>query len=138
MAVHQTRVRSLIAGLTDEHRGIEAGLDRLAETLGSGHLDTGLFRDIRKMNTEHYLREAALLTELQAHEPALTAKLKAQHDEASEIAARLEDSLVAGEIGEVRYLARRFLAIAQHNMIEEERDVFPLAERCFGPEQREP
>ena len=33
-------------------------------------------------------------------------------------------------------LARRFHAIAQHNIIEEERDVFPLADRCFTePEQ---
>jgi len=64
--------------------------------------------------------------------------LKAQHEEASEISARLEESLAAGEATDVAYLARRFLAIARHNMIEEERDVFPLAERCFSAEKDEP
>jgi hypothetical protein len=36
------------------------------------------------------------------------------------------------------YLARRFLAIAQHNIIEEERDVFPLARRLFRTKEDEP
>jgi hypothetical protein len=39
---------------------------------------------------------------VKAHEPALTAKLKAQHDEASEIAARLEDSHYVTEQGSVQ------------------------------------
>ena len=43
-----------------------------------------------------------------------------------EIASRLEESLAAGKEGDAGYLGRRLVAMAQHNMIEEERDVFPL------------
>ena len=57
---------------------------------------------------------------------SLAAKLRAQHAEALEIAARLPESLSAGQTADAIYLARRFLAIVQHNIIEEERDVFPL------------
>jgi hypothetical protein len=34
--------------------------------------------------------------------------------------------VISGLTGDGTYLARRFLAIAQHNIIEEERDVFPF------------
>ena len=80
----------------------------------------------------NYLREAQFLAALREHEPQLAAKIAAQHEEALEIAAQCEESMAAGQDSDVRALARRFLAIAQHNIIEEERDVFPLAERCFG------
>ena len=72
---------------------------------------------------------------LGGHEPALGAKIAAQHAEASEIAARWEESAAAGHAADTRSLARRFCAIAQHNIIEEERDVFPLADRCFTGEE---
>jgi hemerythrin-like domain-containing protein len=72
----------------------------------------------------------------QKHDPGLASKLTAQHDEALEIAARLDESLGAGATGDVLYLARRFLAIVQHNIIEEVRDVFPLAERIFSTDRR--
>ena len=129
---------SLITALAEEHRAIDTGLDRLAETVASGDIDAEIFREVRELNSRHYLREEEFLARLQPHEPGLAAKLRAQHEEALEISARLEESLAAGEATDVAYLARRFLAIARHNIIEEERDVFPLAERCFGAEKNGP
>jgi hemerythrin-like domain-containing protein len=124
-----------VADLVQEHRTIETALDRLGESLASGQLDGGCFRHAAQGIARHYLREEEFIARLRQHEPAFAAKLAAQHEEASEIAARLQESLAAGQSADVSYLARRFLAIAQHNMIEEERDAFPLAERCFGTEE---
>ena len=122
----------MIPALVEEHRRIEAGLEQLATGIRSGQIDAALFRQVAACNARHYRNEDQFLQRLQVHEPRLASKLKAQHDEALEIAARLEESLAAGESADILYLARRFLAIAQHNIIEEERDVFPLAERLPG------
>jgi hypothetical protein len=50
------------------------------------------------------------------------------------MAAGLEEAVATGHAGDSLRLARRFHAIAQHNIIEEERDVFPLAERWDASE----
>jgi len=92
-------------------------------------------RQLTELMARHYLTEERFLAALGARDPKLAAKLRAQHDEALELGERLIESLEAGDAAEAVYLSRRFLAIAQHNMIEEERDVFPLAERISGPEQ---
>lgn len=131
-------MRSLIAVLAEEHGVIETALDRLAETVASGLMDSNTFQHVRKLIAAHYLREEKFLVRLHVHEPGLAAKLQAQHEEALEIGARLAESLAAAETTDVTYLARRFLAIAQHNIIEEARDVFPLAKRFFTAEENEP
>jgi hypothetical protein len=113
-----------IAVLTEEHTAIEAALDRLAESLAAGQFDAAIFDRVTELIAAHYVREEEFLAELHAHEPNLAAKLREQHEEALELAERLAESLAAGDTA---YLARRFLAITQHNMIEEARDVFPLA-----------
>ena len=118
--------------LIKEHRKIEERLEAVAEKLASGQVDAALFGELRRTVTMHYLRESQFLAALRRHEPQLAAKIAAQHEEALEIAAQCEESMADGQDSDVRALARRFLAIAQHNIIEEERDVFPLAERCFG------
>ncbi len=123
---------ALLIALTGDHRAIDAGLDRLAESFAAGRMDAEICREVGEAVSSHYLREEEFLAKLHVLEPELAAKLKAQHDEASEIAVRLQESLEAGETADVPYLVRRFLAIARHNMIEEERDVFPLAMRCFS------
>jgi hemerythrin-like domain-containing protein len=128
----------LIAALAEEHGEIETALDRLAENLPSGRVDPHTFQHVRMLLAAHYERETKFLVRLHVHEPALAAKLQAQHEEALEIGARLAESLAAAEAGDAMYLARRFVAIAQHNMIEEARDVFPLAERFFSAEENEP
>lgn len=92
-------------------------------------------RELAELIARHYLTEERFLAALGAGDPKLAAKLRAQHDETSEIAGRLLESLDAGNAAEALYLSRRFVAIAQHNIIEEERDVFPLVERIPDPEQ---
>jgi hypothetical protein len=112
--------------LANEHRPIEAALDRLGETVAAGRIDSDLLRSVGDAIAKHFANEEGFLIALFAHDPALAAKLRAQHDEVLEIASRLRESLAAGKEGDIGYLGRRLVAMAQHNMIEEERDVFPL------------
>jgi|SRR5581483_6916821 len=109
-----------------EHRALDEALDGL-----EAGFDDGRFREVRELLARHYAGEAAVLALLERHEPALSGKLRAQHGEVLEIAARLEESLAAGQANDVAYLARRLVALARHNIIEEERDVFPVAARCL-------
>jgi hypothetical protein len=116
-----------IQSLAREHREIEAELDCFAESVTAGTIDVAAFRRVHRLCIWHYEREEQFLTWLGARDAGLATKLRGQHDEALELAARLEEALIAGQMRDAMYLARRLLAIAQHNMIEEERDVFPLA-----------
>jgi hypothetical protein len=75
---------------------------------------------------QHYSHEEQFLRDLEAASPKLALKLRSQHEEALEIAMRLKECFATGETADLLYLARRFVAIAQHNIIEEERDIFPL------------
>ncbi len=118
---------SVTAELVREHREIDGPLDLLDESLAACSIDLPSFRRVLALAAQHYGREAAFLGTLEAHQPAVAAKLAAQHAEALEIAAHVEDSLAANQAVDAFHLARRFLAIVRHNMIEEERDVFPLA-----------
>ena len=113
--------------LARDHREMEAALDCLAGSLASASLDIEAFRRAHRLCIRHYASEEAFLIRLGTLDAALAAKLRGQHEEALELAARLEEALAAGQSRDGIYLARRFLAIAQHNIIEEERDVFPLA-----------
>ena len=94
----------MIEALLQEHRAIEAALER-GESL-------------RELLVAHYRNEEEFLSQLK---PALAAKLRSQHEEALEIAGHLEHPQPA----DVTYLQKRLAAIVQHNIIEEERDVFP-------------
>jgi hypothetical protein len=97
----------LIAALMEEHRAIEAALDSLPL--------------LKELLVAHYRNEEEFLKQLAVHEPAMAAKLRSQHEEALEIAGHLEDPQDA----DADYLRKRLVAIVQHNIIEEERDVFP-------------
>ena len=114
-------IESLVAG----HREIEGALEPLAASVAAGCLDAGAFRAARRLCVEHDQREESLLDRLSARDAALAAKLRGQHAEVLEVAGRLEEALAADDARDAMYLARRFLAIVQHNIIEEERDVFP-------------
>ena len=118
-----------IQSLVDDHREIEAALDGLAGGAAAATIDVDAFRRAHGLCVRHYEREEAFLVWLGAGDVALAAKLRGQHEEALELGVRLEEAIRAGEVAEGLYLLRRFLAIAQHNMIEEERDVFPWASR---------
>ena len=106
----------MIEELQAEHRTLEALLEALPESWPAA----------RDAVLAHYARERSYLDRVRAHSPAVAAKLTAQHDEVEEIARELDRSLAAGHRDDVAYLTRRFRALAQHNIIEEERDVFPL------------
>lgn len=104
--------------LTPDHRAIEAALDCLSNAPGA--VDWDAFQRVHALCAAHYAREEAFLSKLEA---PLAAKLRRQHEEALEIAAHLAADPASPD---VPYLLRRFRAIVQHNIIEEERDVFPL------------
>ena len=116
-------IESLIAG----HREIERALDPLSASVAAGTIDPDALHRARALCIRHYGSEEDFLNRLAARDRALAAKMRGQHSEAMELAGRLEEALAAGHSRDALYLARRFLAIAQHNIIEEERDVFPFA-----------
>lgn len=114
-------IESLIA----EHREVEAILEPLAASVAAGSIDAEAFRAVQRSCVEHYQREESFFDRLTARDAALAVKLRGQHAEAIELAVRLDEALAADHARDSVYLARRFLAIVQHNIIEEERDVFP-------------
>jgi len=115
-----------IQSLTDEHRQIEAALDSFAGSIGFGTINIEAFRCVHELCVRHYEHETVLLVRLGDRDASLAAKLEGQHNEVLEIAYHLLEAETRGQTADTLYLARRFLAIARHNMIEEERDVFPL------------
>ena len=112
--------------LIGEHRGIERELDCLAEGIATGAIDIDTLRRVHQLCILHYEREEPFLVRLGERDAPLATKLRGQHCEALELADRLQEAVAAGQTRDGLYLARRFLAIAQHNIIEEERDVFPF------------
>jgi hemerythrin-like domain-containing protein len=98
---------------------------------------TEAMRETTELVQCHYHQEDQFLTVLERHNPKLARKMTAQHEEALEMAARFEESLTDGHTRDALALARRFHATAQHNIIEEERDVFPVADRCFCEAEQE-
>lgn len=105
----------LIAG----HRAVEADLDRISESLAGGAVDLDALNRAWALLRDLYPREQAFLATIH---PEGARKIARQHAEALEIAAKLDPSGA-----DAAYLARRFVAIVQHTIIEVERDFFPLA-----------
>jgi hypothetical protein len=101
-------------------------LDELAAALGPRGSWVEKFRAAYMAASEHYAREDEFFRSLLPQLPGPTLKMLAQHAEALEIASQVEKSLEIGYMSDALELTRRFRAIVQHNMIEEERDVFPL------------
>jgi hypothetical protein len=131
-------MRRVTSSLREDHRAVEERLDTLLTAIDFG---VGIGESLRAASQwarAHYRREMPFLDRLALYEPAVARKLTAQHEEVLELSARFEEALAAGQERDMLALARRYHAIAQHNIIEEERDVFPLADRCFTrPEHEE-
>ena len=107
----------------DEHRAMERHLDPLHAALAQGRPWRAYFDAAWSLAREHYaFEDAKIFAAREDWAPAR--KMVAQHAEAAEFGAAIE---TAGE-PEATELARRYWAISQHNIIEEERDVFP----CLG------
>ncbi len=103
-----------------EHRAMEQHLDRLHGALRDGLPWREHFYNAWRLAFGHYLREDAEVFQPKADWPPAR-KMMGQHAEASEFGRALE----ATDDADAERLARRYWAISQHNIIEEERDVFP-------------
>ena len=110
----------------NQHRNLEVKLDELLLTLKSPTAVIDCFRAAYAAAADHYVAEDHFFRGLLPQFPEALNKMIQQHSEALEIAAHAEDSLNLGQTSDALHLIRRFHAIAQHNIIEEERDVFPL------------
>ena len=128
---------SITSRLREDHRVLDSRLDALSTAIAHGDGIAESLALASELAHRHYRREQPFLDRLAMYEPALAGKLRAQHEEASEMASRFGEALAAGQTRDTLALARRFHAMAQHNIIEEERDVFPLADRCFTAEEQE-
>jgi hypothetical protein len=101
----------------EAHRAIEAALDRLPAV--SDPAFPAEFDRVFEFVVSHYWSEDA------AHPDPRFAKMREQHREVEELGTETLRSLEAGQMEDAARLRLRFLALARHNMIEEERDVFP-------------
>ncbi|HEU0140829.1 MAG: hemerythrin domain-containing protein [Bryobacteraceae bacterium] len=129
----------MIGQLIEQHRRMEVSLDALLALLGcTPQARTELksrFQDAVSIALAHYdFEDRGLFDSLRGEMPAFIAKLKAQHDEVRELSQAVTQLLHAGameerERSDLLLLCRRFVAMAQHNIIEEERDFFPLLAR---------
>ena len=118
--------------LREDHRRIEVPLDALEAALQAREPVAGCLAEVAEAVERHAVREARFWELLRRHAPAMAAKLADQHAQEREALGYFAD---AGDGDQLR-LARRYLALVEHNLIEEERDVFPLADRCFTPEEQ--
>jgi hypothetical protein len=114
-----------VAELREQHRRIEALLDALLRALTDRAQDWGpLLTRAAELAHAHYdLEEREFFAVTCREFDQLTRKMSEQHDEARELA----EAATGGPDGE--RIARLFHAIAQHNIIEEERDLFRLWEQ---------
>jgi hypothetical protein len=99
------------------HRVIEEALDRLP-AVSDPAFPAGFDR-VFQCVLSHYSSEEA------AYPGPRFAKMREQHREVEELGTEAMRSLEAGQLRDAARLLLRFLALARHNMIEEERDVFP-------------
>jgi hypothetical protein len=87
--------------------------------------------EVQVLLDEHYAAERPLLLEIKKHSTRIAAKITTQHAEVLEIGAHLDGALAGGQHDDALRLVRRFQAMARHNIIEEERTVFPLSGKWF-------
>jgi hypothetical protein len=98
---------------------------RLDEALDRPIAEPEDFEAIAALALETFAAEERLFdARLAARFPTLTAKMRAQHDYARELIEAARGAVSANEF--IR-LAGHFRALAQHNLIEEDRDLLRLA-----------
>jgi hypothetical protein len=131
--LHLASLPSITAILREDHRPIEVLLDALEAALKRGEPVAGHLARLAEAVERHALREAPFWELLGRHAPAIAAKLADQHAQEKEALGYFADA----NSGDQLRLARRYHALVEHNLIEEERDVFPLADRCFTPQEQE-
>lgn len=117
--------------LLRQHRALEVQLDALEAAIQSSTDYAAILEEVQVLLDEHYAAEKPLLMELKKQSPRIAAKMITQHAEVLEIGGHLDVARAGCQTDNALRLVRRFHAMAQHNIIEEERDVFPVAARCF-------
>lgn len=113
-----------------EHRRIEEALDALIEALRDRDATAALelFRAAWRRAEPHFeAEEQILFPAVRAGFGKLVAKMEEQHAQVREAAAALQ---VAGA-ADLIALGKRFHALLQHHLIEEERDLITLAGRLL-------
>jgi hypothetical protein len=80
---------------------------------------------------EHYAAEKPLLKEVAKHSARIAAKMTTQHAEVLEIGEHLDVARAGCRDDDALRLVKRFHAMAQHNIVEEERVMFPLSGKWF-------
>ncbi|HZT29558.1 MAG TPA: hemerythrin domain-containing protein [Bryobacteraceae bacterium] len=128
--------------LREEHRTLESWLDQIARIQRDWLADP---LPVLRVTVEeawvliraHYaIEEAVFFSALRAHFGELVEKMEDQHERVRELAGHLEALLrvpepSVREFQDLRRLTREFQSVAQHNILEEERDLFRLADRLL-------
>ena len=114
-----------------QHRALEILLDALIEAIQANADYLEILTKTEELLAEHYAEEKPLLEKLKATSPRMAAKMIGQHNEVTEIAGHVDDALDRSQHEDALRLLKRFHAMAQHNIIEEERVMFPAAARYF-------
>ena len=96
----------MIADWIAQHRNLEA----LLEELAAAPDPLPLFPVVKRHLLHHY----------EAEDATMPAKIRRQHDDVREIIQAIEEG------GDVTSMVRQLVALASHNIIEEERDWFPF------------
>ena len=126
--------------LRQEHRVQEGWLDQLSQLLEEWREDPlpalrPLMLDTWPPLRAHYhVEESVVFAALRRSLPDVVAKMEQQHAYAAEVASNLQAILdnprpTVRELQDARRLGRQFHAIAQHNIIEEERELLRLADQ---------
>jgi hypothetical protein len=117
--------------LLSQHRALETHLDALIKAIDSGAAYVDILTATEALLDEHYAAEKPLLEKVKKHSPRVAAKMTAQHNEVMELAGHVDDALDRSQLEDAIRLVRRLHAMAQHNIIEEERVMFQVAARDF-------
>ena len=119
--------------LLRQHRALEVQLDALEAAIQSSTDYAAILEEVQVLLDEHYAADEPLLMELKKQSPRIAARR--DHDATRRESWRSAVIWMSRgphvETDDALRLVRRFHAMAQHNIIEEERDVFPVAARCF-------
>lgn len=113
-----------------EHRRIEEALEALTEALREGDAAAlERFRAVWRLAEPHLrAEEGALFPALRPGFERLVLKMEDQHAQVREAATAFEVAAGSGS-ADLFPLGRRFHALLQHHLIEEERDLVALAGR---------
>ena len=80
----------------------------------------------------HYDFEDHWFFAWESYAPELIRKMLDQHHQCRELMRLIAEELETEDRRELDQFIRRFQAISQHNLIEEERDLFPILERALN------